>query len=85
MEPVSKYYYISVKGSHYAEDSQVFGLEESEVSALTKRCPKSGVVMNGHSFRMPPHVLINNLAEIGYRVICCSGETEITWTLGREI
>ncbi|KAM0729309.1 hypothetical protein ACS0PU_004663 [Formica fusca] len=31
-----------------------------------------------------PFSVINALAELGYRVICSTGEAEILWTLQRE-
>lgn len=31
-----------------------------------------------------PFSVINALAELGYRVICSTGETEILWTMQRE-
>lgn len=33
----------------------------------------------------PPFSIINALAELGYRVICSTGEAEILWTLQREL
>lgn len=42
------YYYIAVKGSPFATDCAVFGLNQDEIVALTKRFPNSGTdVVNG--------------------------------------
>lgn len=80
------YYYVAVKGSPFASDCNVFGLTQDEVVALSKRFPNSGSeVINGVMIKGPPLNIINALAELGYRVICTTGEAEILWTLQREI
>lgn len=78
-------YYIAVKASLHASDTQVFGLQQQEVTALTNRLQVQGEVLNGVLVKGPALGVINRLNEIGYRVICCSGENEITWTLAREL
>lgn len=77
-------YYTAVKGSLHASDSQVFGLTEDEISALSKRCALQQGVLNGIAVKCPAINVINYLSELGYRVLCCSGEAECTWTLVRE-
>lgn len=80
------YYYIAVKGSPFASDCAVFGLTHDEILALNKRFPNSGPnVINGVAVKGPPLPVINALAELGYRVICSTGEAEILWTMQREI
>ncbi|XP_017767309.1 PREDICTED: uncharacterized protein LOC108555796 isoform X2 [Eufriesea mexicana] len=80
------YYYIGVKASPFAIDCAVFGLNPDEVSALSKRFPNSGTnVLNGVMIKGPPFSIINALAELGYRVVCSTGETEILWTMQREL
>ncbi|XP_075992291.1 uncharacterized protein LOC142987427 [Anticarsia gemmatalis] len=77
--------YIAIKGSVHANDCSVFGLGEEEIRALTKKYPGSGVVVNGVSIKTNVLGAINSLAQLGYKVIASTGETEITWTLQRDI
>lgn len=60
------YYYVFVKGSLYASDTQVFGLEKKEVEALQKKfnsvCKQ---VENGVMFKNPIPMVVNALAELG--------------------
>ncbi|XP_033178360.1 uncharacterized protein LOC105680196 isoform X3 [Bombus impatiens] len=80
------YYYVGVKASPFANDCVVFGLNSDEILALSKRFPNSGSdVVNGTMIKGPPFSIINALAELGYRVICSTGEAEILWTLQREL
>ncbi|CAK1603144.1 unnamed protein product [Parnassius mnemosyne] len=78
--------YIAVKGSLYANDSFVFGLGQEEVKALTAKFPGLGVdVVNGVSIKTNVLQTLNSLGQLGYKIISSTGETEITWTLQREI
>ncbi|XP_014358328.2 uncharacterized protein LOC106710706 [Papilio machaon] len=78
--------YIAVKGSLYANDSSVFGLGQEEIKALTSRFPGSGVgVVNGVTIKTNVLNSLNALGQLGYKIISSTGETEITWTLQREI
>jgi hypothetical protein len=80
------YYYVFVRGSLYSPESAVFGLEMTEISALSNRFglnPKE--IENGVMFKKPVNTIINSLAQLGYRVISTCGETEHLFTLGREI
>ncbi|KAF6214729.1 hypothetical protein GE061_009472, partial [Apolygus lucorum] len=71
--------------SLHAGDSSVFGIKSEEYSALCRRFPDSNKqVINGVLIKGSPLEVINSLAELGYRVTCSSGETEIVWTLRRE-
>ncbi|KAK2587932.1 hypothetical protein KPH14_004020 [Odynerus spinipes] len=80
------YYYVGVKASPYATESAVFGLSSDETMALTKRFESTvSPVVNGVMIKGPPFSVINALAELGYRVISNTGETEILWTLQREV
>ncbi|KAK1127831.1 hypothetical protein K0M31_003323 [Melipona bicolor] len=80
------YYYVGVKANPFATDCVVFGLNSDEILALSKRFPNSGSdVINGTMIKGPPFSIINALAELGYRVICSTGEAEILWTLQREL
>ncbi|XP_028043184.1 uncharacterized protein LOC114252759 [Bombyx mandarina] len=77
--------YIAIKGSLHANDSSVFGLGEEEIKALTKKYPGSGVVVNGVSIKANVLDAINSLAQLGYKVVTTTGDTEITWTMQREL
>ncbi|XP_018397545.1 PREDICTED: uncharacterized protein LOC108775624 [Cyphomyrmex costatus] len=81
------FYYVGVKASPFAADSAVFGLPPKEVSALRCRFPLSPCstnVVNGIMLKGTPFSIINALAELGYRVICSTGEAEVLWTLQRD-
>ncbi|XP_018301672.1 uncharacterized protein [Mycetomoellerius zeteki] len=81
------FYYVGVKASPFAADSTVFGLTPKEVSALRCRfelSPGSVNVVNGIRLKGTPFSVINALAELGYRVICSTGEAEVLWTLQRD-
>ncbi|KAG8280653.1 Ankyrin repeat domain-containing protein 39 [Homalodisca vitripennis] len=83
---MSEQYYIAVKASLYSTDSTVFGLDPVEISALSKRFPNSQTpVFNGVLIKGNPLQVINLLSELGYRVVCSSGESEIVWTLRRDV
>lgn len=83
---MSEQYYVAVKGSLHSSDSAVFGLEPVEVTALTKRFRNSHTdVINGILVKGSPMQVINSLSELGYKVVCSSGEGEIVWTLRRDI
>ncbi|KAJ8679491.1 hypothetical protein QAD02_015278 [Eretmocerus hayati] len=80
------FYYIAVKGSPFSMDCVAFGLMQDEILALNKRFPNSGTeVVNGVVIKGSPLTVINALSELGYRVVCSTGEAEILWTLQREI
>jgi len=36
-------------------------------------------------FAGPPIAVINTLSELGYKVVCSTGEAEVVWTLQREV
>jgi len=80
------YYYVFVKGSLYSSDSAVFGLEDTEIHALVKKfgspCKE---VENGVMIKKSVNEVINNLAQLGYRVVSSCGETETIFTLQREV
>lgn len=80
------YCYIFVKGSLYASDTHVFGLENQEVQALAKKfnspCKQ---VENGVMYKNTVCQVINSLAQLGYRVVSSCGETETIFTLQREV
>lgn len=80
------FHYIAVKGSLYSSDSAVFGLNDEETLALSKRFSNSSVpIENGHTIKGPPITVINSLALLGYKVVCSTGDnSEIVWTLRRE-
>lgn len=81
----SAYCYVAVKGSLHASDCSVFGLIPAEVLALSKRYPSSSEVINGMTVKGPPIAVINTLSELGYKVVCSTGEAEVVWTLQREV
>lgn len=80
------YYYVAVKGSLTSGDCDVFGLDQEEITALTKRFPNSNAqIGNGVVIKGPPMTVINTLCQLGYKVVSSSGEAEVVWTLQREI
>lgn len=81
----TRFAYLALKGSLHAHDCQVFGLEELEIAALKTKCNVKDSVLNGKLVEGQPIKVINYLSELGYRVVCCSGEGECTWTLAREV
>lgn len=86
MEDLPSYLYVAVKGSLHANDCAVFGLNCDEIQALTKRYQNSSAeTLNGVIIKGPPMHVINSLSELGYRVVCSTGEAEIVWTLQREV
>ncbi|XP_063702438.1 uncharacterized protein LOC134832373 [Culicoides brevitarsis] len=81
----STYYYVFVRGSIYSDFGSLFGLTQDEITALSTRYNnKVSCVDNGIMIKAPPVDLINSLAQLGYKVVCATGESEITWTLQRE-
>lgn len=80
------YHYIAIKGSLHSKDSSIFGLNKNEILALTNRYSNSSTeILNGILIKTPPIDIINALAELGYKVITSTGETEIIWTMQREM
>jgi len=78
--------YVAVKASIHASDSAVFGLNDVEITALTKRFNNHKIdVVNGVLIKAAPIQVINALAELGYKVVSTCGEAEIIWTLQRDI
>lgn len=79
------YVYAFVKGSLYANFTSLFGLAPEEITALSKRYGGATTgIDNGIMIKSSPAELINALAELGYKVICSTGEAEVTWTMQRE-
>ncbi|KAH8374284.1 hypothetical protein KR200_001127 [Drosophila serrata] len=78
--------YITVKGSLHDYTCTVFGLNQAEVQALSKRF-ESGVkaCVNGIMVAVSPMVMLNTLAQLSYKVVCSCGEAEICWTMQREV
>lgn len=84
--PEGVYTYVAVKGMLNNRDCIVFGLTEDEISALLVRYQRGSIeYTNGTNLLAGPIAVVNSLAQLGYRVIASTGETEITWTLQREI
>jgi hypothetical protein len=82
----SLYAYVFVRGSLYANYSAVFGASEAENEALKKRFHFTPAgIENGIELKTPPSKVINALAQLGYRVVCSTGETEVVWSLEREL
>lgn len=80
------YVYVAVKGSLHSMDSSVFGLSKEEVTALSKRFSNSSTaIVNGVNIKGPPIEVINSLSQLGYKVVCSTGETEVVWTMQREL
>lgn len=81
-----QYVYVFIKGSLYANFTSVFGLDVNEVIALTKRYNNTSTqIDNGIMIKAGPAEIINALSQLGYKVVCSTGEAEITWTLQREV
>ncbi|XP_068140720.1 uncharacterized protein [Drosophila tropicalis] len=78
--------YITVKGSLHDYTCTIFGLNQAEVQALSKRFD-SGVkqCVNGIMVAVPPMEMLNTLAQLSYKVVCSCGEAEICWTMQREV
>lgn len=80
------YMYIAVKGSLHAFDSCVFGLSKEEETAVTQKfSTDSNKVVGGVMIKNHPIQVINALSQLGYKVVCSTGETEIVWTMQREV
>lgn len=79
------YYYVAVTASLYSSDCSVFGLVGEECTAMSAKFPSTRDVINGIVLKGSPIQVINSLSMLGYKVITCSGESELTWTLGREV
>lgn len=78
--------YVAVKASLHATDSAVFGLNEEEIKALTKKFSDySKEVINGVLLKAAPMDVVNALGQLGYRVVATTGEAEIVWTMQREV
>jgi len=86
VQPVEgNYVYCFVKGSLYANFTSLFGLANEEIQALSKRYNNTTTIVdNGIMIKAPPAELINSLSQIGYKVVCSTGEAEVTWTLQRD-
>lgn len=77
--------YVAVKASLHATDSSVFGLNPTEINAISKRFNSTySQVINGVMIKAPPMQMINALGELGYKVIGTTGDAEIVWTMERE-
>lgn len=77
-------HYIAIKGSLHAYDCAIFGLKEEETRALESKFTRS-LIVNGVAFKTNVMIALNALVQLGYRIISSTGETEITWTMQREI
>lgn len=81
------YAYVAVKASIHAADSAIFGLNEDEVNALSKKynnCVRKDIV-NGILLKAPPISVVNALGQLGYKVVATTGEAEVMWTMQREL
>ncbi|XP_017785366.1 PREDICTED: uncharacterized protein LOC108568671 [Nicrophorus vespilloides] len=80
------YVYVAVKGSVHSSTSQAYGLDKDEETALAKKYTNlCEPVVNGVLVKASPVELINALGELGYKVVTQSGESEIVWTMQREV
>lgn len=77
--------YVAIKASLHSESCAVFGLNDVEISALSKRYKSENEVINGTLFRAPPMTLVNALSLLGYKVVATTGEAEIVWTMQRDL
>lgn len=78
--------YVCVKASLHAADSAVFGVNEAEKIALTKRFQSydKGVI-NGVLLKASAMEVINALGQLGYKVVATTGEAEVVWTMQRDL
>lgn len=76
--------YIAVKGSLHAYECAIFGLKPEEVRALESKFTRT-IIVNGDAFKTNVIIVLNALVQLGYRIISSTGESEITWTMQREI
>lgn len=80
------YVYIALKASLYGQDCSVFGLNDDEIRAIFNRFHCSSTqIPNGFLVKSPVIPLLNSLSQLGYKVVCTTGEAEIVWTMQREI
>lgn len=80
------YSYVAIKGSLHDRSCTVFGLNDIEVQAISKRFENAvKPVVNGVMISISPIAMINTLAQLSYKVVSSCGEAEICWTLQREI
>lgn len=82
----STYVYIAVKASLYGEDCSIFGMNEVEYRAIATRFNYGTTpIHNGILIKSPALPVINALSQLGYEVVCSTGEAEIVWTMQREV
>ncbi|XP_043227607.1 uncharacterized protein LOC122384345 isoform X1 [Amphibalanus amphitrite] len=82
-------HYIAVKGSLFAVETYIFGINDSH---FTEEAQKLGVTdltvsqcVNGVILNRDPMYVVNLVARFGYEVIAASGGQECMWTLKRTI
>ncbi|XP_046803551.1 uncharacterized protein LOC124419137, partial [Lucilia cuprina] len=64
----------------------VFGLNDTEIQALSKRFENSvKPVVNGVMVSASHLVMLNTLAQLSYKVVYSCGKAETCWTMQREI
>lgn len=81
------YAYVAIKASVHATDSAVFGLNDDETNALSKKFNNSvkKEIINGILLKAPPIDVVNALGQLGYKVVTTTGEAEVVWTMQREL
>lgn len=78
--------YVAVKASLHAADCAVFGLNNDEIVALVKRFENYRKdIINGILLKANPIQAVNALGQLGYRVVATTGETEVVWTMQRDL
>ncbi|KAF5298445.1 hypothetical protein FQR65_LT01224 [Abscondita terminalis] len=78
--------YVAIKASLHASSTAVFGLSREEDSALTKRFKNfRQEIPNGVLLKECPITVVNALSELGYKVVSTTGESEIVWTMQRDV
>lgn len=78
--------YVAIKASLHASTTAVFGLSREEDSALTKRFKNfRQEIPNGVLLKESPIAVVNALSELGYKVVGTTGESEIVWTMQRDV
>lgn len=83
--PLENVYYAAIKGFLNADNCLAFGLSLEEERALYAQTQSGSKSQIPNFFRINVLGAINALSQLGYRVVSTTGESEITWTLMREL
>jgi len=83
------HHYIAIKGSLFATETYIFGINEAHFQAEAQRLGVADLTVqpcvNGVILNREPMYVVNLVARFGYDVIAASGGQECMWTLRRRI